>query len=235
MERTTDLPRYRHIRDALEAKITAGELAPGDRLPTERALENEFAAHRSVVRHALAGLARDGLIGAQPRRGWHVIGPRIPWISRLRPLCDQPTSTVIELVQTAIADARTAAALAIAAGSQVAERHSTLTAAGETWGIGVSRYPLGTPPRGGDPTVLLNPGEIHYDDLERAFDRSITGFRERLRARTPTSRERERLAITDHTPVLEVERVARTSLGPISHFLFACRADRFEADYTIAP
>ncbi len=234
MERTTDHPRYRHIRETLEAKIAAGELAPGDRLPTERTLENEFAAHRSVVRHALAGLARDGLIAAQPRRGWHVIGPRIPWISRLRALSEEPTSTVIELVQAELADAKTAAALAIAAGSQVAERHSTLRAAGETWGIGISRYPLGAP-RGGNPTVLLHPGEIHYDDLENAFGRSITGFRERLRARTPTSRERKRLGIANHTPVLEVERTARTSRGPISHFLFACRADRFEADYTIAP
>jgi GntR family transcriptional regulator len=236
VDRTTEPPRYRHIREALAAQIASGELSPGDRLPTERALEAQFGAHRSVVRQGLAALARDGLIESQPRHGWRVIGPRIPWISRLRPLSEEPHETITDAVEQTEADDVVANALEVPPGSAVAERRITLrSASAEVWGFGVSRYPLGTPPRGGDPRVLLAKGEIDYDDVERAFERQITGFRERLRARTATAEERFRLGVARGFPVLEVERTTRTSAGPVSYFVFVCRADRFEADYAIAP
>lgn len=47
-----------HLRDRLEA----GEWAPGDRLPTERALAERFATTRTAVRKVLAGLREEGLI-----------------------------------------------------------------------------------------------------------------------------------------------------------------------------
>jgi DNA-binding GntR family transcriptional regulator len=83
--------------------------------------------------------------------------------------------------------------------------------------------------------VLLAKREIDYDDVERAFERQITGFRERLRARAATAGERARLNVPRSAPVLEVERITRTSASPVSYFVFVCRADRFEADYAIAP
>jgi len=132
----------------------------------DRARLQRPAADRGRLRR-LAALARDGLIESQPRHGWRVIGPRIPWISRLRPLSEEPHETTTDAVEETEADDVVANALEIPVGSPVAERRITLRgASGEVWGFGVSRYPLGTPLRGGDPGVLLAKGEIDYDDVE---------------------------------------------------------------------
>jgi len=46
-----------------------GELKPGDRLPTERELMEQFGVGRSTVREALQGLARMNLIEGRPGSG----------------------------------------------------------------------------------------------------------------------------------------------------------------------
>lgn len=53
--------------DALRAKIAAGPMKAGDRLPTEKELEAEFGVSRTVIREAVAVLKADGLV--EPRRG----------------------------------------------------------------------------------------------------------------------------------------------------------------------
>jgi GntR family transcriptional regulator, transcriptional repressor for pyruvate dehydrogenase complex len=50
------------IARGLSEKIASGDLAPGDRLPTEAALARSFGVSRNVVREAIARLKYDGLI-----------------------------------------------------------------------------------------------------------------------------------------------------------------------------
>lgn len=50
------------VADALRARIRNGDYTPGNRLPTQRALEDEFSVGRSAVREALAVLTREGLL-----------------------------------------------------------------------------------------------------------------------------------------------------------------------------
>ncbi|NRG19494.1 FadR family transcriptional regulator [Rhizobiales bacterium] len=49
--------------------IQRGDLAPGDRLPTESALVALFGVSRTVVREAISGLRVDGLVRAHQGRG----------------------------------------------------------------------------------------------------------------------------------------------------------------------
>ncbi|GAA1746452.1 GntR family transcriptional regulator [Nonomuraea bangladeshensis] len=60
-------PIYRRIADGLRARILAGELRDGDRLPGENALMADYAIARATARQALAVLINEGL--AVPRRG----------------------------------------------------------------------------------------------------------------------------------------------------------------------
>ena len=60
-------PIYRRIADGLRARIHAGELRDGDRLPGENALMAEYAIARATARQALAVLINEGL--AVPKRG----------------------------------------------------------------------------------------------------------------------------------------------------------------------
>ena len=53
---------YEQVADQLRELIVTGELAPGERLPTETVLAREFGVSRATVREALRLLAAQGLI-----------------------------------------------------------------------------------------------------------------------------------------------------------------------------
>src|SRR6516165_1774986 len=53
---------HTQIEDWLAGQIATGALAPGDRLPTEQDLAAWFGVSRMTLRHALAELARRGLV-----------------------------------------------------------------------------------------------------------------------------------------------------------------------------
>ncbi|MGO1939907.1 MAG: GntR family transcriptional regulator [Agrococcus casei] len=65
-------PQYQVIRTELESRITSGELAPGDKLPTEAELQAQYGVSRSVAQRVLNELANAGLVVRRARRGTHV-------------------------------------------------------------------------------------------------------------------------------------------------------------------
>ncbi|WP_017627820.1 GntR family transcriptional regulator [Nocardiopsis chromatogenes] len=66
---------YHQIADALRGRITGGDLAPGDAVPSEAAVGQEFGVARTTVRRALALLEADGLIKSVPGTGRVVCSP----------------------------------------------------------------------------------------------------------------------------------------------------------------
>jgi DNA-binding FadR family transcriptional regulator len=59
----------RHVSDDLLARIGAGEFSPGDRLPTEVELMDEYSVGRNAVREGIQGLVALGMLEVRPRRG----------------------------------------------------------------------------------------------------------------------------------------------------------------------
>jgi DNA-binding FadR family transcriptional regulator len=57
------------VAETLRQRLAAGQLHPGQRLPTEIRLTREFGVSRTVVREALAALAADGLVEARQGAG----------------------------------------------------------------------------------------------------------------------------------------------------------------------
>ena len=57
----------------LQRRIGRGDLRPGDRLPTEKALGEAFGVSRAVVREAIARLKADGLIETRQGSGAFVV------------------------------------------------------------------------------------------------------------------------------------------------------------------
>ena len=57
----------------LQRRIARGDLKPGDRLPTEKALGEAFGVSRAVVREAIARLKADGLIETRQGSGAFVV------------------------------------------------------------------------------------------------------------------------------------------------------------------
>lgn len=66
----------------LQRRIARGEIKPGDRLPTEKALGEAFGVSRAVVREAIARLKADGLI--ETRQGSGAFAVAVPKAINLR-------------------------------------------------------------------------------------------------------------------------------------------------------
>ena len=78
LERTSGVPLYQQICQALRDAILAGELAEGTRLPTERAFAQELGVNRTTVMNAYNELASEGLIEGHVGRGTLVRRSYIP-------------------------------------------------------------------------------------------------------------------------------------------------------------
>ncbi|EHR71271.1 transcriptional regulator [Burkholderiales bacterium JOSHI_001] len=81
--------------EALAARIRDGRLAPGQRLPTEAGVMDEFGVSRTVVREALSKLQAAGLVHTRHGVGTFVLGPDADAAFRLGP---QPLETLRDVV-----------------------------------------------------------------------------------------------------------------------------------------
>jgi GntR family transcriptional regulator of arabinose operon len=70
--------KHRRVFDHLLASIQAGELKPGDRLPSEAELGKLFDASRITVAKAVHDLQRMGLVTRRPGAGTHVLAEDRP-------------------------------------------------------------------------------------------------------------------------------------------------------------
>jgi DNA-binding GntR family transcriptional regulator len=69
---------YARIADALRQRLADGDPPPGELMPSESALCQEYGVVRNTVRRALAALEAEGLIETLPGRGRIVRPPGEP-------------------------------------------------------------------------------------------------------------------------------------------------------------
>lgn len=71
------MPLHERIRTDYESRILSGELAPGDRLPIEQDLMQQYGCSRMTVNKALSALALAGLIDRRKKAGTFVSRPKL--------------------------------------------------------------------------------------------------------------------------------------------------------------
>ncbi|MBP2325716.1 AcrR family transcriptional regulator [Kibdelosporangium banguiense] len=71
-------PPYRRIADEIRARITAGELRPGDPVPSARGITREWGVALATATKVLATLNAEGVTRSLPGRGTVVAGPAVP-------------------------------------------------------------------------------------------------------------------------------------------------------------
>jgi DNA-binding GntR family transcriptional regulator len=69
------IPLYYQLKQLLHERIRKGELRPGDRIPTEFELIEQFGISRTPVRQAIIELVHEGLLVRTPGRGTFVAEP----------------------------------------------------------------------------------------------------------------------------------------------------------------
>ena len=90
------LPRYQAIVVAMKEDISSGELEPGDRIPTQRALAKTLGVALGTVTRAYAEAERHGLIRSRGARGTFIAGADGQRDEGTLGIPD-PTSSVIEM------------------------------------------------------------------------------------------------------------------------------------------
>ena len=125
LDRTSPVPLYFQVAQALPAAIEGGVLPPGLRLENEVQLADDLGLSRPTMRRAMDQLVKQGLIIRRRGVGTTVVQPRVRRPRQLASLYDeleaaglQPTTRVLSL-GLAPAPAEAPAILAVAAGTPV--------------------------------------------------------------------------------------------------------------------
>ncbi|MHB0871250.1 MAG: GntR family transcriptional regulator [Chloroflexota bacterium] len=78
IDERSPIPLYYQLREVVRARIEGGLWQPGEQLPPEVELCQEFNLSRGTVRQALADLVREGLLQRRRGKGSFVASPKIP-------------------------------------------------------------------------------------------------------------------------------------------------------------
>src|SRR5689334_12474396 len=226
----TSVPRQ--IEDWLAGQIATGALAPGDRLPTEHDLAKWFGVSRMTLRHALAELARRGLVTKTVGRH----GGTVVAASKL----EQDLTTLAGFSEQLrrhgmVAGARVlsaterpagpvaAAALEVAEGSPLYEVRRVRLGDGRPIALERSLFPAAVFP--GMLDCRLD-GSL-YELLEANYGQRPSRAKESLEPVTAGVREAEALEVKEGAALMLVERTAYTDEGtPVEFARDLFRGDR---------
>src|SRR5665647_2612042 len=77
LDETSPVPLYYQLQEIIRSRIESGQWQPGQQLPPEAELCEEFSLSRGTVRQALADLVREGLLHRRRGKGSFVATPKI--------------------------------------------------------------------------------------------------------------------------------------------------------------
>lgn len=226
-------PLYRQVKSHLVHRVLAGEWLPGESLPAEVRLAEEYGLSQGTVRKAIEEMAAEGLVSRQPGRGTFVTshsGGRRPFrFHRLR--TDDGRKIAGDNVEfitcrESIADRRAAVGLGLSPGAPITETVRRRHFDGRPVLLERVCLPSGRFPGIRAALEAERPASI-YLLLERRYNVLVTQVDERVRARMPDPQEIRFLELAPNMPVLEVERVA-FSLGgdPVEWRTMTCATDQ---------
>jgi GntR family transcriptional regulator len=226
-------PLYLQVRDHLVQRVLAGDWRPGDCLPSELKLAEEYGLSQGTIRRAIDELTMAGLVNRQSGRGTFVAshaGKYMPYrFSRFVAASgEQIAGGEVDYLSSGKvpASARVAAGLGIAAGDDVARIVRTRYHDGRR--VLLDFMFLGTVSCPGVEQVVAErkPSSL-YLVLEQVYNHLIVRVDEHLRARIASDEEAAVLALPAGQPVLEIERTAYSLGGErIEWRISVCDTDR---------
>ncbi len=211
----------------------AGEIAPGEALPSERELAGTLGLSRMTVRRALGALVGQKLAERRQGSGTYVLPRRLEQtVDRVLGFADEAKllgfeagSRILESV-TLLADVYVAEALQLSADTLVRRITRLRTADGAPLALQLSHLP---PPYTGLSAETLSESGSLYRALEGAFGLIPRHARQTVGARLPSARERELLEMPRGVPVLALERITfGGDPTPFEYVRSAYRGDKYQ-------
>lgn len=219
-------PRHEEVADVLRGRIESGELAAGQKLPSEKMLHDEFDISITTIRKVLDTLRGEGLVVSQQGAGVTVreFRPvRRPSIQRLssevwltgKSIWDGDLNDRPWRVEVSVDESRPPVKVAKAFGvNEPMLRRSRQFFIDDKPVQLATSYLLLSDVTGTQITEKdTGPGGVYARLAELGLE--PVRFREEVRARMPRPAEAEQLSMTPGTPVIEILRLAATADGRV--------------------
>ncbi len=228
------MPVYVTFKDIIRSQIESGELAPGDKLPSERALAAAHDLARMTVRQALTELVTAGLLYREQGRGTFVSASRMQQRNissftetvKLRGLSPETKVSAF-----CVCEPPTAAADALGAKADVYRAVRIRLADGTPVAVEEIFIPTHICP-GLRRSDLL--GSL-YSLMTDVYGHKIASADSSMTADLPGPRLQEDLCITRQTPVLKVNSLYYSSSGITLYYERAAyRTDMYEYNIRIS-
>ena len=230
--RQPGITAHAQIEDWLADEIAAGQLTPGDRLPTEHDLAAWLGVSRMTLRHALSELSQRGLVTRTVGRGGgtFVAEPKLEQdLTTLAGFSEQlrrrgKVASARVLAATHIpASPAAAAALELAEGDAVHDVRRIRLADGKPIVIEHSQFPAALFP---DLLDCRLDGSL-YELLADRYGQRPHRAKESLEPVVAGVREAEALEVDEGAPLMLVERTAYSQAGqPLEYARDLFRGDR---------
>ena len=233
IDRHSSSPLHSQVYELLRGKITAGEWKPGDLLPTESQLIDQYQVSRATVRQALDALVNEGFIYRERGRGTFVAHPTVEqglvrivsFTEDMRQRGFTPGTQVLGAGLVA-APPDIAVTLGIATGDEMVRIERLRLADGEPMSVEESYLVHAYCP---DILRLHDFSEEPLREcLERAYDIRLVGARQSIRAIAATAGLAGLLCIEATAPLLHIERVSFSQFNvPVEYLRVYHRGDRY--------
>jgi GntR family transcriptional regulator len=227
-------PMYQQIAEDLRRQIESGTLKPGQQLPTEIILREQYNASRNTIRDAIKRLTSLGMVETRPGAGTYVTRKIDPFITVLTQNPDtgygggEGASYLSEVgkahrtprhgpikVETKVAPEAIAARLRISSNGMVVLRHQARFIDDIPWSLQTSFFPMEFVTSGKAPKLLMaedmEDGTVRY--LEDSMGIKQTSYRDWITARSADEDEQRFFDIPHDATVFEVFRTAFDQVG----------------------
>jgi GntR family transcriptional regulator len=233
IERNTPIPLYYQLKQLLAERITKGEWQPGDMLPTEEQLQEQYGLSRTTVRQALRELELEGLISRHRGRGTFVSRPKIshspdPHFNLTTYLTEEgmrPGWQVISAEWTPTTE-EVAERLALKAGQLVYQLRRLRLANGEPIGYHIAHV-IPALAESIDESLLDQGGSLDYLHATGQLDQSYAN--RTIEAILASDEVARRLDSIKGSPILMIRRRVFNSAGvPVEDMRAMYRGDSFQ-------
>jgi DNA-binding GntR family transcriptional regulator len=234
LDRSSPVPLYFQLAQAIESAIRDGDLAPGDRFENELALAERLSLSRPTTRRAIQDLVDKGLLVRKRGVGTQVVQNAVHRRVELTSLFDdlaragkQPSTQLLEY-RVGLPDEEVARELSVELDREVVSIRRLRCVDGEPLAVMVNHIPAEFAP----PAEELESTGL-YQSL-RARGVHIRLAHQRIGAKAATRAEAKLLDEKPNAPLLTMTRTAFDDSGVAVEFgMHSYRASRYYFDTTL--
>lgn len=239
IDRRSAIPFYAQLMDLLAAYIESHGLEAGDRMPGEHELCSTYDVSRTVVRQALQGLERQGLIRRDKGRGTFVGDPHTargigaPLVGAFEDIQSDAGQQHTRVLTREILPASTSVAhdLQLEIGEQVVQIERVREVDGIAWALTRTQLPMAV----GEPLLTASLEDVSlFGILERDYNVQFQRARRSIEAAVADERIATVLSSRPGAPVLVMRSVSYDRDDrPVERFTGYHRGDRSRMDIEV--